>query len=138
MDVRTSSADRALVLVVDDEEMIRWSVEETLHAAGYDVVVAATVADGLSLLRRVRPAVVFLDLHLPDASGLTVLQCVKDQCGSKTAVIVMTAHEEICTAAEAQRLGAFGYLKKPFDFDRLAVIAAKAVEGNRSAGQHSS
>ena len=117
----------ARVLVVDDEQMIRWSIEETLRAAGYEVLAAGTVAEGLNLLQRMRPAVVFLDVRLPDASGLTLLQRARDPGVERSAVIVMTAYEESCTPAEALRLGAYGYLRKPFDFDQLEVIVHKAL-----------
>jgi two-component system response regulator AtoC len=116
------------VLVVDDEQMIRWSMEETLRAAGYDVAGAETAAKGVALFRELRPAVVFLDLRLPDGDGLTVLRTLKSENGEDAAVIVMTAFGEISTAVEAMRLGAYDYLKKPFDFDELEVLVGRALD----------
>ena len=118
----------AKVLVIDDEPMIRWSIEQTLRAAGYEVAVAATAAEGTALFRQLLPAVVFLDVRLPDADGLTVLKRIRNEGGPETAVIVMTAFEEPFTAAEAMRLGAHDYLKKPFDFADLEVIVGKALQ----------
>lgn len=115
------------VLVVDDEQMIRWSIEQTLGAAGYEVIGAATVAEGMSLLRQVEPEVVFLDVRLADANGLDILRSIGGEADRKTAVVVMTAYEDACTADEALRLGAVGYLKKPFDFDRLEKVTARAA-----------
>ncbi len=123
------------VLVVDDEQMIRWCIEQTLGAVGYDVVGAATVAEGMSLLRQVRPDVVFLDVRLPDADGLDILRSVSQQGDCKTAVVVMTAYEDACTAAEAVRLGAVGYLKKPFDFDQLEKVTARAAAAAGANGK---
>ena len=120
------------VLVIDDEHMIRWSIEQTVRSAGYEVATAETAAEGLALFRQLRPAVVFLDVRLPDASGLVVLKQIKDESAPQTAVIVMTAFEEDCSAADAVRLGACGYLKKPFDFDELQTIVGKAVEARRA------
>jgi len=116
------------VLVIDDERMIRWSIEQTLRPAGYEVSVAGTAAEGMALFRKVLPAVVFLDVRLPDEDGLTVLKTMKAESGADTAVIVMTAFGEIRTAVDAMRAGAYDYLKKPFDFDELEVVVRKALE----------
>jgi DNA-binding NtrC family response regulator len=124
----------AKVLIIDDEHMIRWSVAQTLRAAGHEVALAGTAAEGLALFREFRPDVVFLDVRLPDSNGLTVLQSVKVDQGRDTAVVVMTAHDEdVGSAAEVLRRGAFAYLKKPFDFDRLPLIVAEAVGGRQSS-----
>ncbi len=119
------------ILVVDDEPMIRWSIEQTLGAAGYDVVGAETAAQGLSLLQRLHPALVFLDVRLPDASGLSLLPSIRAQGTPAPAVVVMTAYEEACPPAEALRLGAFAYLRKPFDFDQLESIAGQVLRHRR-------
>jgi len=116
------------VLVIDDEQMIRWSIEQTLRPAGYEVSVAGTAAEGMALFRQLLPAVVFLDVHLPDGDGLTLLKQMKAESGADTAVIIMTAFGEIRTAVEAMRAGAYDYLKKPFDFDELEVVVGKALE----------
>ena len=118
----------ARILVIDDEQMIRWSIEETLRAAGHEVAIAETAAEGMALFRQMLPEVVFLDVRLPDEDGLSVLKQMKDENGADTAVIVMTAFGEIRTAVEAMRLGAFDYLKKPFDFEELEVIVRRALE----------
>ena len=120
------------VLVIDDERMISWSIEQTLHAAGYEVVAAGTAAEGLALFRNRHPQVVFLDVRLPDADGLTLLRQMKDEPGHSAAVIVMTAFDENDMAAEVLRLGACAYLRKPFDFDALQTLVDRAV-GARQA-----
>jgi two-component system response regulator AtoC len=118
----------ARILVIDDEQMIRWSIEETLRTAGHEVAIAETAAEGMALFRQLLPEVVFLDVRLPDDHGLNVLKRMKDENGADTAVVVMTAFGEIRTAVEAMRLGAFDYLKKPFDFEELEVIVKRALE----------
>lgn len=117
------------VLVVDDEEMIRWSLTQTLGAAGYEVAEAETASDGMRLFRQLLPRVVFLDMRLPDGDGLQVLKQMKEEQGAQSAVIVMTAYGEISTPSEAMQLGAFDYLRKPFDFDQIALTVAKASKG---------
>lgn len=118
----------ARVLVIDDEEMIRWSIQQTLSAAGHEVTACGTAAEGMALLQWLRPDVVLLDLRLPDANGATVLKAIKAEDCRETRVIVMTAFEEDCTAQRAKDLGAFEYLKKPFDFDELGTIVSRALE----------
>lgn len=114
------------VLVVDDEEMIRWSIAQTLSAAGYEVAEAETARDGLKLFRQLLPGVVFLDLRLPDGDGMELLKQMMQEPGANSAVILMTAHGEHSTRTQAKQLGAFDYLRKPFDFDQIAQTVARA------------
>jgi len=118
----------AKILVTDDEEMIRWSVAQTLRAAGYEVAEAGDAIEGMALFRQLLPDIVFLDMRLPDGNGLDLLKQIKAESGGESAVIMMTAYGEVRTAVEAMRLGAFDYLKKPFDFDELEVLVGKALE----------
>jgi two-component system response regulator AtoC len=118
----------AKVLVIDDEEMIRWSIQQTLGAAGHEVTACGTAAEGIAVFQWLRPDVVLLDLRLPDANGATILKAIKAETVRETKVIVMTAFEEDCTAERAKDLGAFEYLKKPFDFDQLGTIVSRALE----------
>lgn len=115
------------VLVIDDERMICWSMEQTLKAAGYEVVTANTAAGGMVLFRALQPEVVFLDVRLPDGDGLTMLKRLKDEGPAQTAVIVMTAYDETGTAETALRLGACAFLRKPFDFEALQAIVGRAT-----------
>jgi DNA-binding NtrC family response regulator len=115
------------VLVVDDERLIRWSLEQTLEKVGYEV---ATVADGVSAVATVReesPDLVLLDLKLPDIDGLQVLRQVKG-LQPDVQVVIMTAYADVGTAVEAMRLGAYDYIAKPIDFDNLAVTLRNALE----------
>jgi DNA-binding NtrC family response regulator len=120
------------VLVIDDEPVIRWAIEQTLQAAGYEVAVAGTAAEGLRLFQALDPQVIFLDVRLPDESGLTVLERIK-QAHKDSAVIVMTAFTESAPPAEAKRLGAYDYLGKPFEFDGLPALVSRALASG--AGQ---
>jgi len=122
----------ATILVVDDERLICWSIQQTLQAAGYEVSVAETAAEAMSRFREIRPDVVFLDICLPDGNGMALLRRIKQEQPQHTAVVVMTAHGEAGTGDEAIRLGACAYLAKPFEFARLERVVTEALSG-RSA-----
>jgi DNA-binding NtrC family response regulator len=115
------------LLVVDDERLIRWSLENTLQDAGYDVTVAE---DGASAMRAMRDEpldLVLLDLKLPDTDGLHVLKQVKET-QPDVQVVIMTAYADVATAVEAMRLGAYDYVAKPIDFEILGVTLRNALE----------
>src|SRR6478609_5347628 len=114
------------VLVVDDEQLIRWSLAERLKADGLDVVEAATARDALE---RFAPDVdlVLLDYRLPDGDGLRVLKKMKST-QPDVPIILLTAFSSIETAVEAMKQGAYHYANKPFNLDEIALVVAKALE----------
>jgi len=119
----------ANILIVDDEQLVRWSLKERLHADGYDVTEADSVADAL------RQAVadvdlVLLDFKLPDGDGLDVLRQVKEK-SPETLVIMMTAYSTVENAVEAMRLGAYHYVNKPFNLDEVMLLVEKALEASQ-------
>jgi two-component system response regulator AtoC len=116
----------ATILVVDDEQLIRWSLTSRLTDEGYKVVEAATAADAL---KRAREGVdlVLLDYRLPDSDGLSVLKQIKEQ-SPETLVILLTAYASVEMAVEAMRQGAYHYVNKPFNLDEIALLVAKALE----------
>ena len=114
------------ILVVDDEELIRWSLADRLTSEGYKVVEAGTAADALA-----RSAdgvdLVLLDYRLPDGDGLSVLKKIKERTPD-TLVIMLTAYSNIDTAVEAMKQGAYHYANKPFNLDEIALLVEKALE----------
>ncbi|MCX6897084.1 MAG: sigma-54 dependent transcriptional regulator [Verrucomicrobia bacterium] len=118
---------KAKVLVIDDEKLVRWSLEQKLSRDGYEVECAASGEEGLDLLRQDGHDVVLLDMRLPGMDGVRVLQEIK-KLDREVAVIVVTADTGVARAVECMRLGAHNYLCKPFEFDEVRVELEKAIE----------
>ncbi len=118
------------VLVVDDERLIRWSLEQTLEKAGYDVETADSGQAAIAAVAEEVPDLLLLDLKLPDVDGIQVLRRVKETCPDAQ-VLIMTAYADVSTAVEAMRLGAYDYLAKPIDFENLAVTLRNALEARQ-------
>jgi two-component system nitrogen regulation response regulator GlnG len=118
------------LLVIDDEEGVRFSFRHVFEEENVRVLTAGTAAEGLDMVREHGPDVVVLDLQLPDRSGLEVFQEVK-ALDAKRPVIFVTAHGTTEAAIEAMKGGAFDYLVKPVDLDRLSQLLARAFEAAR-------
>ena len=108
----------ATILLIEDTPSLQMLYQSILRNAGHEVVVAETVAAGQALFRRHAPRIVLLDLLLPDGDGLDLMrECVAQRPG--TNVVVITSDGSINRAVEAMRAGAFDFLVKPFDEQRL-------------------
>src|SRR5262249_42065777 len=116
----------AEILVVDDERLIRTSIERALLGIGYSAETADSIATTLAALSRKRFDLVILDLKLADGSGLEVLRRLQADAPD-TKVVVITAHGTIETAVEAMKRGAFDFVKKPFDLDELLTTTQNAL-----------
>ena len=114
------------ILVVDDEQLIRWSLVSRLSEEGYRVLEAETAAEAL---KRVREGVdlVLLDFRLPDSDGLAVLKQIKE-IDPDTLVILLTGHGSVDTAVEAMKHGAYHFASKPFNLDEIVILVEKAFE----------
>ena len=121
---------KSKVLVIDDERLVRWSLEQKLSREGYDVESAPTGEEGLNLLRDGGHELVLLDLRLPGIDGIQTLQEIK-KIERDIGVIMLTADTGISRAVECVRLGAHNYLCKPFDFDEVRLALEKAREDLR-------
>jgi NADH-quinone oxidoreductase subunit E len=113
-----SHSARVDVVVIDDEDSIRDSCRQTLESEGYRVSVAAKGMEGLDLLKSARPRVVILDLRMPGFSGLEVLKKLPG-IDPQVIPIIITGYGTIGVAVETMKLGAFDFLTKPLDVDRL-------------------
>ena len=118
---------RSRIMVVDDERMIRWSIQQALARDGHAVTAVETGEEAVAQATDEMPDLVFLDITLPGIDGIEVLRRLKAVDPSVT-VVMVTATEDLKTAVEAMRLGAYDYVSKPFDIDRLRVIAQNAID----------
>jgi two-component system response regulator HydG len=113
------------ILLVDDDPDVLRSVGAFLERAGYQLVRAASGEDAVEAAARDRPDVVVLDLELPDAPGLEVLDRIQ---GPDLAVLILTGHGDVPTAVRAMQMGAENFLTKPVDLSHLLVAVSRAVE----------
>ena len=117
----------ATVLVIDDDKMIRSFLETILGEDGYEVLLAATGAEGEATLRAKPVDIVLLDLMLPDEDGISVLRKIKQE-EPNVQVIVLTAFGAVESAVEAMRLGAYDYIDKPSDVSKLKLVIKRALD----------
>ena len=117
----------ATVLVIDDDKMIRSFLETILGEDGYEVLLAATGAEGETTLRAKPVDIVLLDLMLPDEDGISVLRKIKQE-EPNVQVIVLTAFGAVESAVEAMRLGAYDYIDKPSDVSKLKLVIKRALD----------
>src|SRR5258708_5574817 len=115
------------VLIIDDERPVLMTVEALLKRHGYHVDAAATGSQGLKLLKSNSPSLVLLDLQLPDAHGLEMLDRIKTEL-PKAQVIILTAHDSLHNAIESIKRGAYHFISKPYASEELLSLVEKALE----------
>ena len=118
---------KPLILLVDDQESIRFFLQKTLVDEGYEVRGAATATQAVEIIQSELPDLVLLDLKLPDRSGLEVLADIKDIL-KDICVVMMTAFGDIKTAVEAMKLGAYDYVNKPINLEQLLIVIEKGLK----------
>ncbi len=117
----------ARILVVDDEEGIREAIGEKLRHDGHEVETADSAEAALARVARFEPQVVVTDLRMSGLTGLDLLEKVRSSMPGVD-VIVMTAHEDMSTAVEAMKAGAFDYLVKPVALSKLSELVERALQ----------
>jgi DNA-binding NtrC family response regulator len=122
-----SAARHRRILIIDDEKLIRWTLRERLEREGYVVAEAEHGAAAFEAMRQEDFDLLLLDFKLPDTDGLEILKVAKERRPAP-AVILMTAFASVQNAVEAMRLGAYDYVKKPFNLDELLLDVEKAIE----------
>src|SRR5213079_1720695 len=115
------------VLIIDDERPVLMTLEALLKRHGYQVETAPTAAQGLKVLKSKSPTLVSLDLCLPDADGLEMLERIKSEL-PKVQVIILTAHDSLNNAIESIKRGAYHFISKPYAPEELLSLIEKALE----------
>jgi len=118
------------ILVVDDEEMIRFAFEQFLVDERYIPLLARDYEEALTLFQTHKPDVVFLDYRLPGQDGLLVLEEMK-RLEKSAAVIFMTAYGAMDVAIKAMQLGAYEYVTKPLDLDKIRTILRRIEDARK-------
>ena len=119
------------VLIVDDEFLIRFTLEEGLKDRGYETQSAETVKDALEKMKTFHPQVILLDNRLQDSLGIDEISTFRS-ADEEVQVILMTAYGSVAQAVEATKRGAYDYILKPFDIDDIELAVKRSVEQARS------
>ncbi len=120
------------VWVVDDDDSIRWVLEQALRQEGLDIRSFSNADDAMQALSRSQPDALLTDIRMPGLDGLEMMERVH-QLAPQLPVIVMTAHTDLDSAVSAYHRGAFEYLPKPFDIDETLTTVRRALESRAPA-----
>ena len=115
------------ILIVDDEKLVRWALTQKCTEYGYECIEAETGEAALRSLQGENVDAVLLDVHLPDLSGLEVLEKLR-QAGETRSIIMMTADPQLDDVKAALRMGAYDFVGKPINFEELGVTLQNALE----------
>src|ERR1700745_204663 len=115
------------VLIIDDERPVLMTLEALLKRHGYQVDTAPTAGQGLKVLKSKSPTLVLLDLRLPDADGLEMLDRIKTEL-PEVQVIILTAPDPLQNAMGAIKRGASHLISKPYAPEELLSLVEKALE----------
>ena len=115
------------ILIIDDERSIRNSLKEILSDEGYDVVVAGNGIEGISMVEKEKYSVIFCDIKMPEMDGIEVLDKLIGM-GTDAAVVMISGHGDIDTAVECIKKGAFDFIQKPLDLNRILITIKNATD----------
>lgn len=118
-----------LILIIDDEESIRKSLEGILADEGYKVVSEGSGEAGLKAFNEMSPNAVLLDIWLPDRDGVDILDNMV-KANKNIPVIMISGHSDIDTAIKTIRMGAYDFIEKPLSLDRVLITVENAVKYN--------
>ena len=115
------------ILVVDDDENLRWVLKTQLEELGYMVSTAADGEQALAVMEKEAPALVLTDLKMPRISGMELLDRIRVEY-PEVPVVMITAFGTIQSAVQAMRAGAYDYLTKPIDYEELSLVMNRVLE----------
>jgi two-component system nitrogen regulation response regulator GlnG len=131
-------ASKPTILIVDDDSEIRYSLSRVLSSRDYITTAAASGEEAIAAVRRGAPDLIFLDIRMGGMGGIETLQHIRS-INPRQLVILMTAFGTAQTAIEAMKYGAFDYIMKPFDPQKVLNLAANAMKTHadlRAAGDY--
>ena len=123
------------VLIIDDEDAIRSSMRMILEYEGYECLLAANGPAGLAIAERESPDLIFIDIKMPQMDGMEVLRTLKPT-ESGVPVVVLSGHGNVKTAVEATKLGAFDFIEKPPESERILLVARNALSQKRLSDEN--
>lgn len=115
------------ILIIDDERSIRNSLKEILVDEGYDVDVAENGIQGCQMVDKEKYSVIFCDIKMPEMDGLEVLTKLNEM-GVESAIVMISGHGDINTAVDCIKRGAFDFIQKPLDLNRILITIKNATE----------
>ena len=115
------------ILIIDDERSIRNSLKEILVDEGYDVDVAENGIQGCQMVDKEKYSVIFCDIKMPEMDGLEVLSKLNEM-GVESAIVMISGHGDINTAVDCIKRGAFDFIQKPLDLNRILITIKNATE----------
>ena len=116
-----------LILIVDDDQVIRWTLREALQSWGFATVEAGSAAEAVKQFHTELPAAALLDIDLPDGSGLDVLREIKHEHPEAIAIMI-TGNVQVDNTISALRGGAYDFIGKPINLEELRVTLRNAIE----------
>ncbi|MDQ3623829.1 MAG: sigma-54 dependent transcriptional regulator [Verrucomicrobiota bacterium] len=122
-----ASKPQLQIVVIDDERPILMTLDALLQRHGFTAHLANTASSGTALVRKVNPALVLLDLRLPDADGLEVLRKLRKEFPTLP-VIILTGQDSLNNAIDSIKLGAFHFIAKPYAAEELMSLIGRAIE----------
>ena len=123
---------QASILIIDDDAEIRYSLERVLSTMGHRIISADSGEQGVETAKKEKANLIFLDNRMNGMSGIETLQHLRT-AAPESMVILMTAYGTTQTAIEAMKHGAFDYVLKPFDLEKLKELVARALKAGRDS-----
>jgi DNA-binding NtrC family response regulator len=121
-----ATLEQKKILVIDDEKDIGWLFSKILKEEGYQVLISLSGIDGISTIQKEKPDLVILDLRLPGMDGIETLREIR-RFDKDLLVIVLTGFETVQSAVEAMKLGAYDYLSKPVNIEKIKTTIKDAI-----------